>query len=88
MVRAKQRAGQLIAMRKILASRPIHVFVDVMQGKRRIGRVVEINSKTTWVEIMIGAKSSIVIIRHNKKHHVTHYKLGESYELMDTEAGD
>ena len=67
------RAQMLEPMRRILASRPVYVFVDVMNGKRRIGKVVEINNWTTWVKIMIGARTSIVIKRHNEKHHITPY---------------
>jgi ribosomal protein S1 len=75
-------------MRNLLSRRPIFVFVDVSNGNRRIGEVVEINNLTTWVKIMIGAKTSIVIKRHNVKHHLEHYKMGEYYEAIHTEAGD
>ena len=83
-----KRTKLLHRMREMLVHRPIYVFVDVMQGKRRIGQVVEINHKTTWVEIMIGARTSIIIKRHNHKHHVTPYKMGEYYESVHTETGD
>jgi hypothetical protein len=76
-------------MRGLLACRPVYVFVDVMNGKRRIGRVVAINNRTTWVKIMIGAKTSIEIKRHNLKHHLEPYKLGEYYYgSIHTETGD
>jgi len=75
-------------MRDLLSRRSIFVFVDVTNGKRRIGEVVEINNLTTWVKIMIGAKTAIVIKRHNVKHHMTHYKMGEYYESIHTETGD
>jgi hypothetical protein len=76
-------------MRNLLSRRPVFVFVDVMHGKRRIGEVVEINNWTTWVKIMIGAKTSIVIKRHNVKHHLAHYKMGEYYDTpVHTKTGD
>ncbi|MBW2645200.1 MAG: hypothetical protein JRE23_03290 [Deltaproteobacteria bacterium] len=75
-------------MRDILSRRPMFVFVDVMTGKRRIGQVVAINNLTTWVRIMIGAKTSIEIKRHNAKHHIEPYKMGEYYESIHTETGD
>jgi hypothetical protein len=75
-------------MRSVLKLRPMFVFVDVMNGKRRIGEVQLINNLTTWVKIMIGAKTSIVIKRHNVKHHLEHYKMGEYYESIYTETGD
>jgi hypothetical protein len=80
--------SRLQYMRDILASRPMYVFVDVMHGKRRIGEVIEINNWTTWVKIMIGAKTSILIKRHNTKHHVTPCKMGEYYGSIYTETGD
>jgi hypothetical protein len=82
------RAKLLGRLRQILVHRPIYVFVDVSNGKRRIGQVDAINHKTTWVKIMIGAKTSIIIKRHNKKHNVTPYKMGEYYDSIHTETGD
>jgi hypothetical protein len=43
---------------------------------------------TTWVKIMIGAKTSIIIKRHNVKHHITHYKMGGYHGAIHTETGD
>jgi hypothetical protein len=82
------RAKMLGPMRTILACRPVYVFTDVMNGKRRIGQVISINHHTTWVKIMIGARTWIEIKRHNIKHHLTHYKLGEHYEPIHTKTGD
>ena len=59
----------LTGMRKLIRSRDALVFVD-LSGGRRIGLVTEINHKTTWVKIMMGAKTYIIIRRHNKKHNV------------------
>jgi hypothetical protein len=86
MVRANRSALEYI--RSILARRPVYVFTDVMNGKRRIGRVTRINNWTTWVSIMIGAKTSIEIKRHNLKHHLKPYKLGEYYDSIHTKTGD
>jgi hypothetical protein len=75
-------------MRELLDCRPIYVFTDVMNGKRRVGLVRHINTHTTWVRIMLGAKTFMEIKRHNIKHHLSHYKLGEYYEPIRTEVGD
>jgi len=51
---------------------PIKVFVD-LAGTRRLGIVCRINTYSTWVKVMNGAKSYDYIKRHNIKHNVTRY---------------
>ena len=46
------------------------VYVDI-GGGRRLGHVVKCNHHTVWVRVMRGAKTSITIKRHFKKHGVT-----------------
>jgi len=41
-----------------------------LRGKYRTGKVLRWNHKTTWVRIMIGAKTYIDIKRSNNRHHV------------------
>jgi len=48
------------------------VFVD-LSGTRRLGHVVKINTLTTIVRILTGARKSDYIKRHNVKHNVTRY---------------
>jgi len=48
------------------------VFVD-LAGTRRLGKVVTINTLTTWVKVMHGAQTFSVIKRHNLKHNVVQY---------------
>lgn len=50
------------------------VFVD-LNGGRRLGQVTKRNSRTIWVKVMIGAKSSITIKRHIVKHNVTERRI-------------
>ena len=52
--------------------KPIVVFVD-LAGTRRLGVAVRINTYTTWVKVMRGAKTYDYIKRHNTKHNVTRY---------------
>jgi len=50
----------------------MNVFVDL--GKtRRLGKIVKVNTYSTWVKVMMGAKTSITIKRHNIKHNVVQY---------------
>ena len=75
-------------MRNLLSQRPVYIFVDVSNGKRRVGQVIQINNRTTWVKIMLGAKTSIVIKRHNMKHHLAFYKMGRYCDApIHTEVG-
>ena len=46
-----------------------YMFCDV-DGSRRLGRVVRVNTKTAVLKIMHGAKSSFTIKRHKTKHHL------------------
>ena len=48
------------------------VFVD-LAGTRRLGKIVKINTLTTWVKVMNGAQTFSVVKRHNIKHNVTQY---------------
>ena len=66
---------------------PVYVFVT-LSGKRRIGKVVRFNFKTTWVKVMIGARSSIIIKRKNNRDNVQVYKIGEAYETIHTTVKD
>jgi hypothetical protein len=64
--------------------KPIRVFFD-LSGTRRLGHVVRINSRTTWVKVMKGARSYDYIKRHNEKHRVTRYCGEETpYETVHT----
>lgn len=66
-------------MRLFIRRNQVLVFVD-LAGKRRIGLVTEVNLHTTWVKIMMGAKSYILIKRHNKKHNIAFYRLNDEKE--------
>lgn len=46
-----------------------HMFCDV-NGTRRLGKVVRVNTKTAVLKIMVGAKSSFTIKRHKIKHNL------------------
>jgi hypothetical protein len=50
----------------------LKVFVD-LEGTRRLGVVVRVNTYTTWVKVMFGARSYSYIKRHNIKHNVVQY---------------
>ena len=52
--------------------KPMVVFVD-LAGTRRLGIAVRVNTHTTWVKVMKGAKTYDYIKRHNIKHNVTMY---------------
>jgi hypothetical protein len=64
----------LAVVREKLRANEIKVLVN-LAGRRRIGNVSGINSKTTWVRVMQGAKSYDVIKRHNIKHNVQLYRV-------------
>jgi hypothetical protein len=55
-----------------MMTEPLTVFVD-LAGTRRLGKVCRLNTHTTWVKVMKGAKTYDYIKRHNKKHNVTMY---------------
>jgi hypothetical protein len=64
--------------------KPLTVFVD-LSGTRRLGQVIRINTRTTWVKVMHGAKTYSYIKRHNIKHNVKLYcKRGIPYETFHT----
>ena len=48
----------------------VYFNFDFNKG-RRMGQLVKSNDKTGWFKIMMGARSSIVIKRHNVKHHIS-----------------
>ena len=58
------------------------VFVHCsLSGKRRVGEVIDINFYTTLVKILQGAKSYIIIKRHNRNHNVQYFR--EEAKLTD-----
>ena len=69
----KSRRAFLEYLRAQLITRRIFVFVN-LAGARRIGEVLGLNHKSTWVRIKQGATSYIVINRHNMKDNVVYYK--------------
>jgi hypothetical protein len=66
----KTKLSALLGLRTMMSRYKMWVFVDV-QGKRRVGELIGINSKTVWVRVMHGAKSYFTISRHYKKHNVS-----------------
>ena len=68
------RKALLQGMRLYLTNTEILVHVD-LAGARRVGKVVWVNDKTTWVQIRKGAKTFDVVKRHNHKHNVNFFKM-------------
>lgn len=61
----------------------MHVFVD-LAGTRRLGHVVKVNTHTTWVKVMRGAKTYAYIKRHNIKHNLKIHWGGDKDEPIHT----
>ena len=73
-MRSKTMARKWLAVMRddLLRNR---VFIHcTLSGKRRVGEVVAINFKTTWVKIVQGAKGYITVKRHNLKHNVKYFR--------------
>jgi len=64
----------LQVLQSYLMTQRNYVFVTV-GGKRRIGEMIGLHSKTVWVRIKTGAKSYFTINRHIKKHDVRQYRM-------------
>lgn len=59
----------LAHINEIIQRQPTRCTVN-FQGVRRVAWIMKVNYYTTIVKIMIGAKTSAIIKRHNKKHNL------------------